>query len=113
MYDFCQQPVEDSMLAWPALPPRLSLLCAADCRGQVSIFASSLFPLARVDVAALAARADGPAPAAAVRILQVCALASIHHQQIPVSFLRGCSWTPTSAILTSILAGSAFTTGVP
>ena len=56
-------------MAWPELPPRLSLLCAADCRGRVSVFASTLFPLAEVDVAGLAANASGAA--SGLHILQV------------------------------------------
>ncbi|KAK9841963.1 hypothetical protein WJX81_001494 [Elliptochloris bilobata] len=69
VYDFCRQPVEDTALAWPELPPRLSLLCAADCRGRISVYASSLFPLAEIDVAALAADARGSAPS--ITVLQV------------------------------------------
>ena len=69
VYDCCRQPVEDGALAWSELPPRLSLLCAADCRGRVSVFASSLFPLAEVDVGALATDARGAD--GGVHVLQV------------------------------------------
>lgn len=86
MYDCCRQPVEDSALAWPELPPRLSLLCAADCRGRVSLFASSLFPLAEVDVGTLAGDAHGVD--GGLHVLQVDAWLRLYLQLLPG--IEGC-----------------------
>lgn len=89
VYDCCRQPVEDDALAWPELPPRLSLLCAADCRGRVSVFASSLFPLAEVDVGALAGSACGAD--GGVHVLQVARLRAYLQLLTPGPHIRNKS----------------------
>ncbi len=72
VYDFCRQPVADSHLAWPELPPRLGLLCAADGAARVSLFAPGLFPLASLDASA----GRGAARVADTSVLQVAPHAS-------------------------------------